>query len=702
VNSFDTLHPALQYHIVNSLGWSELRPFQEAALPHLLAGKHAIVLAPTAGGKTEAVCFPLFSRMLSDSWEPLSILYLCPIKALLNNLAPRLEHYLTLLGRRSALWHGDVSASKRKAIKREPPDLLLTTPESLEVILTSTTVDCYEFLANVQAVVVDEVHAFAGDDRGWHLLALLARVMRIAGREFQRVGLSATVGNPEDLLDWLTGGCQGPKEVLVPQASASEAPDVMADYVGSLENAAHVISRLHRGEKRLVFVDSRARAEKLGANLRQVGVDTYVTHSSLSREQRATAETAFNTKRDCVVVATSVLELGVDIGDLDRVIQIDSPPTVSAFLQRMGRTGRRRGSSRNCLFLATGEQQLLHTIGQLRLWESGYVEPVDPPLLPYHILAQQLMALALQEKGIPAHAWFDWVKEVPAFAAMPPDKVEQIKAFMLEQDILFDDNGILWFGRAGEEKFGRKHFLELLSVFTSSPIFAVLYGRTEIGYVDEQMLTARDPEEPWILLLGGRSWSMKHVEWRGRKIFVEPADSHGKAWWQGAGRGVSKTVAGAIRHVLQGQYPKALCSKRAVQRLESLTADFTWMDDTTDATWLVHRKDCATWWNFAGTAANTILAYELKGTLGERTRAEALSIAFPPKLASSRIEKAILEILARPGYELRSPLDPNASSGLKFSEALPTELSSRLIHERALKTADLACTASTIHHVKLT
>src|SRR5205823_6561475 len=154
------------------------------------------------------------------------------------------------------------------------------------------------------------------------------------------------------------------------------------------------------GERRLVFVDSRARAEQLGAKLRQLDVTTFVTHSSLSQEQRQQAEQAFAARENCVIVATSVLELGMDVGDLDRVIQIDAPPTVSSFLQRMGRTGRRQGSTRNCLLLATSDDSLVRAAGLIDLWAEGSIEAIVPPPLPYHILAQQMMALALQEQGI--------------------------------------------------------------------------------------------------------------------------------------------------------------------------------------------------------------------------------------------------------------------------------------------------------------
>ena len=212
------LHPSLAHHVANTLGWMALRPLQAEAVEPLLAGADALLLAPTAGGKTEAAAFPLLSRMTAEGWGAPSVVYLAPLKALLNNLLPRLETYAGWVGRRAALWHGDVTTGVRARLLRDPPDLLLTTPESLESMLVSVKVDHYQLFAQLRAVVIDEAHAFAGDDRGWHLLAVLERLTRVAGRPLQRVGLSATVGNPGDLLLWLQGSSTGqrPARVVAP------------------------------------------------------------------------------------------------------------------------------------------------------------------------------------------------------------------------------------------------------------------------------------------------------------------------------------------------------------------------------------------------------------------------------------------------------------------------------------------------------
>src|ERR1700733_11827231 len=219
------LHPVIVHHLVNSLGWTSLRPLQDQAVAPVLDGSDALLLAPTAGGKTEAAIFPMLTAMEQSHWNGLSVIYLCPLKALLNNLLPRLETYSGWVGRRVSLWHGDTPASRRKSTLAELPDLLLTTPESLESMLVSANVDHRRLFAGVRAVIVDEAHAFGAGDRGWHLIAVLERLSRIAGRPLQRIGLSATVGNPAELLTWLQGSAAGQRAgvVVAPETEGDPA-----------------------------------------------------------------------------------------------------------------------------------------------------------------------------------------------------------------------------------------------------------------------------------------------------------------------------------------------------------------------------------------------------------------------------------------------------------------------------------------------
>jgi ATP-dependent Lhr-like helicase len=601
---FDRLHAVLQHHIVNSLGWRSLRPLQEEAVPALLDGEHALLLAPTAGGKTEAAFFPVLSRMLDEEWRDLSALYLCPIKALLNNLERRLAGYGAWVGRRVALWHGDVGEAQREAIRSDPPDVLLTTPESLEVLLTSGRTDRARMFGGVRAVIVDELHAFAGDDRGWHLLCVLERIGKLARGPVQRVGLSATIGNPQELLDWLAGARAEPRRVIAPVAGTLARPEIRLDHVESVANAALVISRLHRGEKRLVFVDSRARVEELASGLRGHGVQTYVSHSSVSLDERRRAEAAFAQGSDCVIVATSTLELGIDVGDLDRVIQLDAPGTVASFLQRLGRTGRRDGTTRNCLFLTTSEDAFLRACGLLALWGSGFVEPIVPPALPYHVFAQQLMALALQTGGLGRQDWRVWLGGLPCFAAMG-GATDAIVDHMLSTAILHEDQGLLWFGREGERQFGYRHFLELYSVFDTPPLFTVWHGRSELGQVHESTFSGPQDEDV-ILSLGGRSWRLTHLDRDAHRAFVEPYQGKGRSRWKGGSRGIGFEHARAIRRVLAGTDVPGLLSKRAIETLAVLRGEFWWVDDRSSVV-LEHPDGLRQWWTFAGQRVNAQL-----------------------------------------------------------------------------------------------
>jgi ATP-dependent helicase Lhr and Lhr-like helicase len=675
-NPIPAIHPTLAYHLVNTLGWTELRPLQQQAIGPVLDGGDALLLAPTAGGKTEAAAFPVLTKMANDGWTGLSAVYLCPLKALLNNLLPRLELYGAWAGRRVALWHGDTPAATRRAILTDPPDLLLTTPESLESMLVSVKTDHHRLFRDLRAVIVDEVHAFGAGDRGWHLLAVLERLARIAGRDLQRIGLSATVGNPDRLLTWLQGSAAGTRKGTVVGGSphsfgmtqaALPAVDLQLDYVGTVANAATVIASLHRGEKRLVFADSRRLVELLGAELRTKGVTTHLVHASLSLDERRRAEQAFAEGRDCVIVSTSALELGIDVGDLDRVIQVNAPPTVAAFLQRLGRGGRRAGATRNCLFLAVEHDQLLATAGLLHAWGSGFVEPVVPPPAPRHILAQQILALCLQEGRIGEHRWRDWLP-LPALT----ESADAITSHLEASGFVSSDDGMLFIGPEAEAAFGRRHFMDLMATFTAPPEFTVRHGREEIGRTDPLLLADR-VEGPRLLLLGGRSWRVTWTDWKRRRCFVEPwEDGGGRArWLTPGGSGLSYELAQAMRDVLLGADPPAALTRRAAGALAGLRSDAVGRVHAS-ATVASVTDDDLRWWTWAGYRANATLAATL-ARAGLADPAQRVSPLFIRLRADLRVTawpavRALGDHLALPD------VDDKAVAGLKFSAALPREL----------------------------
>lgn len=678
-SGFDRLHPSLQHHIVNSLGWPRLRPLQEQAIDPLLDGEHALLIAPTAGGKTEAAAFPLLSRVASEEWRGLSVLYVCPLRALLNNLLPRLTQLSGFVGCRSALWHGDVSDAERRRIKADPPELLLTTPESLEVLLVSRKVDRAFLLGNVRAVVIDELHAFAGDDRGWHLLSVLERITRLSGRDIQRVGLSATVGNPEDLLGWLAGSSAGKRRVVSVEAAAPVEPDVRLDFVGSVENAADVVRRLHPDEKRLVFCDSRAGVEDLTYLLRENGVSAFAAHGSLSFEERRRAEAAFAGPEPAVIVATSALELGIDIGDLDRLLQIDAPGTVSSFLQRMGRTGRRPNTRRNCLFLTTDTSSFLVAAGILRLWRQGWVEPVAPPPTPFHILAQQLLALTLQTGGLHLHGWQEWLAGMPGFAAMDGPDAARIEAFLLEKGFLFDDGGLLSFGPEGEASFSGRRFMELLSVFSSDPLFSVRFGAKELGKVDPATFQLAKEGDP-VLLLGGQAWHVTRLDWDERVAYVDRIAAPGKSVWLGSGPPLGFVLCRAVRDVLREGLDPALLTKRGKTKLEELREEFAFLPE--QGTALVQDAPSRVrWWTWAGLRANAALADGLTAAGNRVFSRDNFSVVVRAQSALE-VSAAIERLKASaPGPEPTSLVD-EAIDGLKFSACVPEDLARAMLRRR--------------------
>lgn len=666
----DQLSAAIEYHIVNALGWTQLRPLQRAAIAPVRSGADCLLIAPTAGGKTEAAMFPVLSDMVDDGWRGFTVIYVTPLKALLNNLHPRLESYAAWVGRRVGLWHGDIGDGERRRILADPPDVLLTTPESLEAMLVSRRVDHRSFFATVRAIVIDELHAFASADRGWHLLAVLERIQRLAGRRIQRIGLSATVGNPDEILTWMQGSNASAgvdRRVVADGGGAASAPDVTLDYVGSVENAAAILSRLYVGEKRLVFCQSRAQAEELAFELRQRRVTTFVSHSSLSVDERRQSERAFAEARDCVIVATSTLELGIDIGDLDRMVQIDAPFSVASFLQRLGRTGRRAGTTRNALFLATDLDNFLRAAGLLHLWSRGYVEPVLPPPHPRHIAAQQLLALALQEGRFPANGGHDWWS---GCAGM--DDADEVLDYLRAEQYLVEDNGFLFIGPAAERDFGRRHFMDLLSSFVADLELRVVAGVREIGSVSPLSMTRDVVDGRKPLLLTGRAWKVQSVDWQKHEVVVNEDPEKGKVRWASEPIAESFEMMRARREVLLGVDPAVKLSKRAVVRLEDAR---TLHGERVDDRGLVMQRGgtAVRFWSWAGLRANQTLIAGMG--LSDFATASNEGILLPVDVGAADVRDADVR-------EAVPWISPDAVAGMKFSAALPGGLAQETLAER--------------------
>lgn len=665
MNAFEKLHPSLQYHVVNTLGWSTLRPTQLEAITPIHDGSHCLLLAPTAGGKTEAAVIPVLSKMLNEAWSGTSVLYICPIKALLNNLEPRLSHYAGMVGRRVEVWHGDISQSRKNKALRDAPDILLTTPESIEAMLISIRVNRPAWFGNLRAVVVDELHAFASDDRGWHLRSVLHRLDQYLDRPLQRIGLSATVSNPTELLNWFAP--YGDRTV-VGSASVSTVADVTIDHVASLENAATVISRLHRGEKRLVFCDSRSVAEQLSSMLRSKQIRTFVSHASLSISERKQAEAAFTEEKDCVIVATSTLELGIDVGDLDRVIQIDSPSSVSSFLQRMGRTGRRHDSMRNCLFLTTNDDAFMLSLGVVKKWSEAWVEAAVPPAEPWNIVAQQALVAVLEHDEIP-------IAELVALlcGAFPELAGADVLAgidFLIDEDYLVVCNGVINIGEKTEQTYGRGHYRDLLASFSGSTLLTGRHGSSEVGFIDPTALTGEKEDRK--ILLAGRSWQVTDVDWSKRIAWLEPAKEGGKARWLGGARSLSQDICQAIKSVLAGNaIDNVYLSKRSKDVLQYLMDELP-VDLSADFLVMQNDLNQPRIWNFAGTNINRTLSMNASN-VGQKIKFDALSIYAPlDTVSNAKGENLIL---------LETDISA-LSKGTKFSDCIPFYLLEKMVKTR--------------------
>jgi ATP-dependent Lhr-like helicase len=502
----------------------------------------------------------------------------------------------------------------------------------------------------------------------------------------QRIGLSATVGNPQALCDWLAGSSDGPRGVYAPvtaaPAPAAAAADVAIDFVGSLENAATVISRLHRGEKRLVFCESRARAEAIGTELDRLGTTTFVTHSSLSASERHAAEDAFANRENCVIVATSVLELGIDVGDLDRVIQIDSPGRVASFLQRMGRTGRRTGTTRNCLFLATTPASLVQAAALVDLWREGFVESVVPPVEPFHVFAQQLLTLILQEQGLGRSAWRDWVGRMPGFAALSPADLDRVIDHMLTERILFEDQGILAIDEIGERRYGWRHYMEVMSVFLTPPLLTVLNGRTDMGLVDASSLMPKAKDRPIILSLAARSWLVRSIDWPRGIVYVEPTTDPGKSRWRSNGPGLSYPLCQRMRKLLAEEGDREGWSGRAREAVQTARVEFPWV--SMDATTMINdRHRDLKWWTFAGRAANAGLAAAIGRRIPGAATFDNLSVTIENGREIEEFDEALASLSRLPDDDFLSDIDADAVNALKFSDCLPREMATRMLQRRS-------------------
>jgi ATP-dependent Lhr-like helicase len=681
----ERLHPHLQHAIIHDLGWRSLRPVQELTIDAVLDGCNTVVLAPTAGGKTEASIFPLLSRILTEDLKPVSVLYVCPIRALLNNQEDRLQSYARMVGLDVFKWHGDVADSKKQRFRQSPGHILMTTPESLEVMMISERTDAKALFSGLSAVIIDEVHAFAADDRGAHLASLLERLVSLTGRDIQRIGLSATVGNPHVIGEWLQGSSGRPFRLVDPPKPKAQR-DLHLDLCADISDAAAAIGQIARGKKSLVFVESRSKAERVAHALAGTGVEVFIHHSSVSRADRTLAEEQFTKGQNTAIVCTSTMELGIDVGDLDQVIQVDAPSSVASFLQRLGRTGRRDNTRANCTFFCLSSESLLQSVALLRLAEAGWVEDVQPAAHAMHVLAHQVMALILQEGGVSRHTLMPWIEAAYPFSSIRPERVQELIDTMLEREILYETDGLLSLGQRGEKLYGKRNFFELYAVFTAPPVMRVQHGKEDVGYLQALFVTMHDTNKgPLCFRLSGRAWEVGLIDWGKGVLHVRPAERGRVPSWLGLPGVLSSALCqGMFDVLLREKQEGAWLSKTAAADLAAMRDSYDGLLEVGTAP-LEDHPDGVQWHTFAGGAVNCLLAAGLEQKTGKKWVAGNLSLRCKD-IAFIAAGDAIRSLTDLHWESIAADAAREMARGMlsKFQPCLPVEAEDRLLSERLL------------------
>lgn len=544
METFSGLHEGVKDVISHRLGWNELRPVQVETCRAVAAGTDVLVIAPTAGGKTEAALIPVIDGIMKGAFPGVAALYLAPLKALINDQEERFSAFCLPNGLELAKWHGDVPKGDRAWKDGEAPHILMITPESLEVLLLEP--DLSSDLCNLRYLIIDELHAFVESDRGVQMRVLLDRLDRLASRNIQRIGLSATVGNPGEILSWLSGARQGGALVRIPAPAREKHFTFVVDE--REERRMQSLARLIAGKKALVFVNSRSDAESVTGALSGQVEHLLVHHSSLSPTLRREAETAFSGEGSACIICTSTLELGIDIGDLDVVVQVGPPGSVSSFLQRMGRSGRRGKPPHVACVLKNG-WELLCMVAVIESASRKEVEPLRPPEKPFSVLAQQILLEFLRKRRSSRIRIRKFLRGLAPFRSIRGREIDAVLAHMIETGMLEQDGDMLMAGKGAEQTFGRSNWKDLFSVISGGGEFrAVTPDGEVVGKLDARFIAARSGTS---FSLGGKSWTCIGSDESHELVVVVPGEGErSDVFWTGSPGGFSPVICQAVEKLL--------------------------------------------------------------------------------------------------------------------------------------------------------
>ncbi len=619
----------------------------------------------------------------------MGVIYIAPIKALLNNQDERLGTYADMVGLRRFVWHGDVADSAKRKFVREPAEILMTTPESLEVMLVSPRSPVERLFKDLRLVIIDEVHALAGTDRGAHLMSVIERLAPSSKNDVQRVGLSATVGNPDHILAWLKGSSQRDGVVVDPPKTPSKR-DLFVGLHESVVGLAGEAATRASGKKSLFFCQSRSLTETVADRMRGRSIDVFVHHSSVSLEERRAAEEHFAHGTNTCIVCTSTMELGIDVGDLDLVFRANAPSTVSSFMQRMGRTGRRNGSAANTTFLCEDPEAVLQAVALVELAREGWVERVAKQDRCWPVVVHQLLALTLQFGAISAERCWEQLSKVPDFRAISRAEFDATIEHMKKEDFLFEAGGLLSMGQEAERKYGKRNFLELYAVFSSPVLYRVATaGGRDLGSL-EQDFVDRLVEQMSSFLLGGRAWTVERVSHDDRVVVVREAPGGVKPSWGGfipqfLGFDLCQRIKRVLTDTVRYPYVDEPGSKHIQEKRDDLGELLRRAGHAVQIDGGVAR-----WWTFAGGRVNHSLKYGFEVAEGWKVVADNFQLRIEGDgVGHESVRKAIGKmsaaafwdapdtrraVLARlPGYRLS-----------KFQDCLPERFALEVIEHYLL------------------
>lgn len=591
---FHRLAPFIQDYIYRNK-WEELRPVQVKAAEAIFDTDENLLLSSgTASGKTEAAFLPVLTHLWENPSKSVGVLYLSPLKALINDQFERLEGLLEEADIPVTKWHGDASQAAKKRVLKRPAGVIQTTPESLESMLMRNSSGAYRLFCDLRFVIIDEVHYFMDNDRGLQLLSLLERLARLIGFCPRRIGLSATLGDTTNAEKWLCTdsgrGCVTPK---VTEKGRSLRLSVRffpikqkipnSDSKVLLENYYNYLYDSTTGKRCILFSNSKGEVEENIAHLRRIAEqrkrdDCYlVHHANISPALREFAEQRMKSSELPVCTgATVTLELGIDLGHLERIVQTGCPLTVSGLVQRLGRTGRRGGTAemrfafRHDMSLPPQEfykevnWDFVSCIAMILLYtRERFVEPMFLPKLPYSLLYHQTMSYMASQGEVKPAALAKYILTLGVFKHVSKEDYLCLLRYMLENGQLEkSEEGGLLIGSKGEAAVNNYEFL---SVFSVPDEFSVRCNAEEIGTVQSPF-----PEGAQFAL-AGQAWEVTELDKQERRIYVKHIEGISSNMWQDSGNEYVHTrVMKMIRDVLRSDEQYQFLDEAALARLTEI------------------------------------------------------------------------------------------------------------------------------------